>query len=283
MQKTLVALMRHTDIRVIYAVMVVFYLPFYFLTRPSAVQAQYRYFRERLSFSRVKAIRGTWTNFYNFGQVVLDRFAAHAGKRYRYIVEDKNLFYDLVSEPQGFMVFSSHLGYFEMAGYELTTPLKKMNVVLYAGDTQVVMENRKRLLAEHNIHLIPLQPDLSHVYAINNALSNGEIVAMPADRRIGDSKSVAVPVLGKEAKLPMGPFAIAVTRNEIVRVVFVVKEKWDTYHIFIRPLAVPSEGTTRQRIRDLAAGYAGLLTDMAKRYPTQLYNYYDFWADKTWL
>ena len=283
MQRALVGLLRRTDIRIIYAVMAVFYLPFYLLSRPSAAKAQYRYFRERQGNSRAKALCSTLRNFYNFGQVVIDRFAAHAGKKFRFEIEHRELFYDLVTEERGFMVLSSHLGNFEMAGYELSTPLKKMNVVLYAGDTEIVMENRRKLLALHNIHLIPLQKDLSHVFAINNALANGEIVAMPADRRVGEGKTVSVPILGKDAKLPMGPFALAVTREETVRVVFVVKARWDTYHIYIHPLPTKEEGTVRERIADLAGQYGELLTAMARKYPTQLYNYYDFWSDDTWL
>ncbi len=283
MQRALVGLSRRTDIRIIYAVMAVTYMPFYLLSRPSAAKAQYRYFRERQGYSRAKALCSTLWNFYKFGQVVIDRFAAHAGRKFRFEIEHRELFYDLVTEERGFMVLSSHLGNFEMAGYELSTPLKKMNVVLYAGDTEIVMENRRKLLATHNIHLIPLQKDLSHVFAINNALADGEIVAMPADRRVGEGKTVSVPILGKGAKLPLGPFALAVTRDEIVRVVFVVKERWDTYHIYIYPLPVRAEGTVRERIADLAGQYGELLTQMARKYPAQLYNYYDFWSDDTWI
>jgi len=282
MQRTLVGLLRKTDVRVGYGLMAMM-LPFYMLSRPSAVIVQYRYFRDRHHYSRCKAIGGALRNFYAFGQVVIDRFAAHAGKTFSFEIENRNLFYDLVTEERGFIVLSSHLGNFEMAGYELSTPLKKMNVVLYAGDTEVVMENRRRMLAPHNIHLIPLQKDLSHVFEINTALSNGEIVAMPADRRVGESKTVSVPVLGKEAKLPLGAFALAVTRDEIVRVVFVMKEKWDSYHIYIKPLPITDEGTMRERITELAKRYGELLTEMAQKYPTQLFNYYDFWSDETWI
>lgn len=282
MQRALVKILRTLDVRCIYAVMVL-WLPFYILFRPSATRVQYRYFRERQHFGICKSMLFTWRNFYAFGEAIMDRFAAHAGRTFRFNIENRHLFYDLVTGECGFIVLSSHLGNFEMAGYELSTPLKKMNVVLYAGDTDVVMENRRRILAQHNIHLIPLQKDLSHVFAINNALSDGEIVAMPADRRIGDGKTISVPVLGKDAKLPMGPFALAVTRDEIVRVVFVLKEKWDTYNIYIKELPLASGGPVRERIADLAKRYADLLTEMALRYPTQLFNYYDFWSDETWL
>ena len=282
MQRALIRLLRRTDIRLMYAVMVL-WLPFYMLFRPSTVRVQYRLFRERLGYSRMKSMRSVCRNFYNFGQVVIDRFAAHAGKRFEYVIENKELFYDLADTEDGFIVLSSHLGNFEMAGYELTTPKKKMNVVLYAGDTEVVMENRERILASHNIALIPLQKDMSHVYAIGNALSNGEIVAMPADRRVGDGKTVSVPVLGKEAKLPMGPFALAVTREDKVLVVFVVKDNSRMYHIYVRALPIPMEGKVRERINAFANQYGAMLSEMIRRYPTQLYNYYDFWSEEKWL
>ena len=70
MQRALLSLMRRTDIRFIYSIMVVFYLPFYLISRPSAVRVQYKYFREHMLYSRTKAIRGVWCNFYNFGAYV---------------------------------------------------------------------------------------------------------------------------------------------------------------------------------------------------------------------
>lgn len=282
MQRSLVKMLRCLDVRCLYAFMVT-WLPFYILFRSSATRAQYRYFRLRQGFGVWKSMYYTWCNFYAFGQVIMDRFAAHAGRKYKFVIDNRQLFYDLVTEPQGFIVLSSHLGNFEMAGYELSTPNKKMNVVLYAGDTETMMENRRRLLAEHNIHLIALQKDMSHVYEINNALADGEIVSMPADRRVGDSKSVTANVLGAPAKLPAGPFALAASREEIVRVVFVVKERWDTYHIYIEPLEQPTSGTVREKMQVLADQFAALLTKMAKRYPKQLFNYYDFWSDAPWL
>jgi len=282
MQRTLVKMLRHFDVRLIYAFMVL-WLPFYLLSRPSAVSAQYRYYRHRQHFRQLKSAWFVLANFYRFGQVIMDRFAAYAGRKFNYIIDQRDLFYNYVDKADGFMILSSHLGNFEMAGYELSTPLKRMNVVLYAGDTEEVMKRREELLATHNIHLISLQQDMSHVFEMHNALANGEILAMPADRRMGSLKSVTVNVLGSPAKLPMGPFVLAVSRNETVRAVFVMKEKWDTYHIYIEPLEQPFEGTRNERIQYVANQYADLLTKLAKRYPAQLYNYFDFWSDQPWL
>ena len=282
MQRFLVKILRTLDVRCIYMFMAT-WLPFYRIFRPRTARVQYRYFREILGYSAFKSWRYQWRNYYAFGQVIMDRFAAFAGRKFKFVIENRHLFYDLVNEPKGFMVLSSHLGNFEMAGYELATPDKRMNVVLYAGDTQTVMENRERLLASHNIHLIALQEDMSHVYQINAALDKGEIVAMPADRRMTDGKTINVTILDHECKLPAGPFALAAARDEIVRVVFVVKDKWDTYHIYIEPLEMPVKGTVREKMQALANQYAALFTTMAKRYPTQLFNYYDFWSDEVWL
>ena len=282
MQRALVKMSRHLDVRLIYAFMVL-WLPFYLLSRPSAVRAQYCYFRLRQGFGRVRAAWFVLVNFYRFGQVIMDRFAAYAGKSFTFIIEHRELFYDYVTEPDGFMILSSHLGNFEMAGYELSTPLKRMNVVLYAGDTEEVMKRREALLAKHNIRLIALQPDLSHVFEMNNALANGEVLAMPADRRMGSTKSLTADVLGSPAKLPMGPFMLAVSRNERLLAVFVMKEKWNTYRIYIEPIEQQVSGTKNERMQYLANQYADLLTRLAKWYPTQWFSYFDFWSDKLWL
>ena len=282
MQRALVRMLKHTDVRLIYAFMVL-WLPFYLVSRPSAVSAQYRYFRLRQGFGRLKSAAFVLANFYRFGQVIMDRFAAYAGRKFEYVIEHRELFYDYVDKPKGFIMLSSHLGNFEMAGYELSTPNKRMNVVLYAGDTEEVMRRRAELMAEHNIRMIALQEDLSHVFEMNNALSDGEVLAMPADRRLGSAKTLTADVLGAPAKLPAGPFVLAVSREERVIAVFVMKEKWSRYHVFIEQLEQRSDGTRLERQQHLANQYAALLTTLAKRYPAQYYNYFDFWSDKPWL
>lgn len=75
------------------------------------------------------------------------------------------------------------------------------------------MEGRQEQFSEHNIAMIPVKEDMSHLFKINEALVNQEIVSMPADRVMGSSKTIPTEFLGKTAHFPSGPFAVATMRN----------------------------------------------------------------------
>ena len=71
----------------------------------------------------------------------------------------------------------------------VTNFLNAINALVFGGETETVMENRQRLLSQNNMNMIAVKEDLSHLFAINAALDNGEMVSMPADRIFGSQKS----------------------------------------------------------------------------------------------
>ena len=82
MHKWLIRLLRFTDVRILYAFTSVFVIPVCLLINPSA-GIIYRFFRERMGFGRLKSALKTYQNHCLFGQVVIDRFAMYAGKKFR--------------------------------------------------------------------------------------------------------------------------------------------------------------------------------------------------------
>jgi predicted LPLAT superfamily acyltransferase len=118
---------------------------------------------------------------------------------------------------------------------------------------------------------------MSHLFLIDHALQEGEIVSMPADRLIGSQKTVTVSLLGAEALLPLGPFSVATMRGLDVLAVNVMKDSWPSYKIFVTPLVYDKQAARKEQIRQLADGYAAELERMLQQYPTQWYNFFDFW------
>ena len=45
---------------------------------------------------------------------------------------------------------------------------------------------------------------MGHLFEINAALANGEVVSMPSDRVFGSDKHLAIDFLGEKAKFPYG-------------------------------------------------------------------------------
>lgn len=276
MHKWLIRLLRYTDTRVLYAFAAIFIVPVCLIVNP-AQRITYRYFRDRCGMLWLRAVIKTYVNFYMFAQVVIDKFAMYAGRKFKTEIEGYDYFLTLAGKEGGFIQLSAHIGNYEIAGYTLTAEKKRFNALVFAGEKESVMRNRNRMFGDRNIRMIAIKPDMSHIFLINNALSDGETVSMPADRVIGSQKTMAVTLLGKEAHLPAGPFTVATMRGLPVIAVNVMKTAHDTYKIYVTPLRYDLSAPRRQQARQLADAYAAEIGRMMTMYPEQWYNYFDFW------
>ena len=224
----------------------------------------YRFFRDRFGFGPWKSFRKVYANHYRFGQIILDRFGVYAGKKYHFITEGQEQMDELEKHPEGFVNLSSHVGNYEIAGYSLKPKSKRFNALVYAGETATVMENRQKLLTQNNMSMIPVREDMSHLFELNAAIDRGEIVSMPADRIYGSQKTTECMFLGSTARFPLGAFAIATKKKVPMLSVFVMKEGYRTYHAYVRKI-------------NTAQDFASDLEEIVRRYPTQWFNYFDFW------
>ena len=277
MQRSLIAMFRVLPLWLLYGVMALV-VPFYMLFSRKSYQAIYCFFRDRMGYGRWKSFWSVYVNHFRFGQVVLDRFGAYAGKQYHFLNDGQERMNELETHPEGFMMLSSHVGHYEMAGYSLKPKRKKINALVYAGETATVMENRQRILSQNNMNMITVKEDLSHLFALNAALDNGDIVSMPADRIFGSQKSVECQFFGAKANFPLGGFAMAVQKGVSVLAVFVMKEGMKTYHAYVREIECDRQASKREQMAQLAQSFAEQLESIVRRYPTQWFNYFDFWA-----
>ena len=274
MQRTLIRLFRVLPLGVLYGCMALV-IPFYMLFG-NGFKASYRFFRKRMGYGAVKSFFHVYKNEFEFGKVVLDRFAAFGGKRFNMSIPRMDLFYSLCEGEDGFIQLSSHVGNYEMMGYSRISP-KRINALVYSGETATVMQNRGILFGETNVRMVPVSEDLSHIFSLNNALADGEIVSLPGDRVFGSQKTVECRFFGDSASFPAGPFTLAVQRNVPVLSVFVMKEGRRDYKVLLELLPKP-EGTSKQeRIQAMADAYAAALEAVVRQYPDQWYNFYDFW------
>ena len=263
MQRSLIAMFRVVPLWLPYGVMALV-VPFYMIFNRKGYKAMYRFFRDRMNYGRWKSFWKVYVNHFRFGQIILDRFGVYAGKKYRFITEGQELMDELEKHPEGFVNLSSHVGNYEIAGYSLKPKSKRFNALVYAGETATVMENRQKMLSQNNMSMIPVKEDMSHLFLLNNAIDNGEIVSMPADRIFGSQKAVECQFFGEKARFPMGAFALAAKKNVAMLAVFVMKDSYKTYHAYVRGIKN-------------AQDFADNLEEIVKRYPTQWFNYFDFW------
>ena len=117
---------------------------------------------------------------------------------------------------------------------------------------------------------------------MNAAIDNGDVVSMPADRRLGSAKSFDCQFFGATAAFPAGPFIFVAQKDIPVFAVFVMKEKALTYRLKVVRLSYMQSGhqTIRQSSNHLAQCFAKELENIVDAYPHQWFNYYDFWCRK---
>ena len=276
----LIVLFKFANIRIGYFLMSLV-IPFYMIFACKRARAIYRFFRKQFNYSRWKSFVKTYKNHFIFGQVVLDRFAIFAGNKNYF--ESEIIGYEHFSRlekgDKGFIIASSHIGNFEIGGYLLQLENKRMNALVYSGETKTVQSNRAKVLENNNINLIPVLDDMSHLFAVNAALQNGEIVSMPCDRHLGSNKSVECDFLNGKADFPIGAFAIAATFDVEVLAVFIIKESCKKYTAYVRSVKIDQKDneTKRERVERYVRSYVKEVETIVKEYPEQWFNYYEFW------
>lgn len=276
LHKSLIWTLRFIDVRLLYLFASVFVVPVCLILNDSRRTA-YRYFRDRHGYGRIRATWATYINHCKFAQVVIDKFAMYAGKKFEVEVIGMDRFNELASKDEGFLHLSSHIGNYEIAGYTLVSERKTINAVVYAHEKASVMENRNNMFTKTNIRMITLRQDMSHLFEIDQALCNGDIVSFPTDRFMGQAKCVECTFLGKTAKFPQGPFSVATMRGLDVLAVNVMKTGLVKYRIYVTPLQYDKEAPRREQLRQLSQAYVAELEKRVLEYPEQWYNFFDFW------
>ncbi len=277
MHRNLVRIVRHVPLRLMYGFVAIFVVPFYFAFS-KGYKPMYHYFNRRLGYRPLRAFFSVYRNYCRFSQVILDRFYMFSGGKFDMEVENYHLYQELADGEPGFMILSAHVGCYELAGYTLVATKKRFNALAFGEEAEAIVENRERLFKNTNIRIIPVKDDLSHLFALNEALDNGESVSFPSDRLLGKQRTVECEFLGASALFPMGPFALAAQRDLPVLTVNVMKTSAKSYKVYVNRLQ--KEGETRQeRINAYVRQYVGHLEEVLRLYPEQWFNYYEFWND----
>lgn len=276
MQRALVGIIRHTDIRLVYALMHIWLL-WYVLVRPVPRNGAYVFHRRR-GRTRFQAAVDVYRSFYHFGKAIVDRFAVYAGYEFTVTMCNKDIYDECVQSRSGVIMLFSHLGNTEMAGYLLNAPCKRMHILVYGGESPVVAGNRAKVMERNNIDMIIARPDdMSHIFRISEILGHGDVLGLAADRRMGDA-TLTCTFMGRAAQLPAGAFRICAATKMPVLLLFTIKDTAKSYRVFCERLDINAALPKKQQEQDLADRFARRLEDMAMRYPYQWFNMYDFWA-----
>lgn len=272
-------MLRVIDVRILYVFSYIFIVPPTLIFNKKARKSTFNFYRKGFNFGRWKSGLMTYKNHCAFSQVVIDKFAMYAGKKFKITIDHYEFFKELALGEKGFLQLSSHIGNYEVAGYSLKVEKKRMNALVFGGEKESVMANRSKMFGDKHIRMIPMTSDMEYLFVIDKALNDGEIVSMPADRVFGSQKVFDINFLGYPARFPQGPFVLGAMKQVPVLFVAVMKTGSKKYHIIIRRLGNPTDKNIREGAAILAQNYVKALEETVRLYPTQWYNYFDFWKN----
>lgn len=243
-----------------------------------STKSTYYLFRRRLKYSRWSAAFQVYRSYFTFGRIQLDRIAIGAGLKNKYSFEFDGIHYinELLAKKKGGILLTAHIGNFNLAQHFFSDKHDSavVNLIMTDLEHQEIKNYLESVTGKSPIKTIILQDDLSHIFLMNEALKNNELLVFAADRYYKNAKTYKENLLGSPAKFPQGPFKIA-TRNLIpVLFVHIMRERDFHYHFYARPyIGKPDDPN------ELLKAYLVDLEKMVKKYPHQWYNYYDYWND----
>ncbi|WP_335965153.1 lipid A biosynthesis acyltransferase [Galbibacter sp. PAP.153] len=253
---------------------------YYFLFSFKSNKAIYYYFSKRRQYPFLKSIIAIYKSYFIFGQTLIDKTAISAGLRNNFTYEFDGIdkLKKLLDDGNGGILISAHVGNFEIAEFFLNEidENSQINIVTTDSEHKAIKNYLETVTSKSEIKFILIKDDLSHIYHINSALNNNELVCFTGDRYFEGTKYLEIDFLNKPAKFPAGPFLLASRLQTPVAFVYVMKETLKHYHLYTRM----SPAKHRDE-KGLLRSYVESVEEMLNKYPYQWFNYYDFWEDKT--
>lgn len=261
------------------------FVAFYFFLFAKSTKTSLKYFREILGYSKWKSYRATYTNYYIFGQTLIDKVALLAGMKSKFSIihegHEENLA-SLKKTGKGSILLSAHIGNWEIAGQMLESLNTKFNVLIYDNEAERMKEYMNEVMVKKNFKIIAIKEgEMGHLVELHKAFSDNEWVVMHGDRYMPNTPTIEKKFMGKMAKFPLGPFVMAAKFGVPVTIVFAVKESKYQYHFFAKsPITVKRARTEKElqvAVNEISDKYVVEVETMLKKYPTQWFNFYDFW------
>jgi len=260
------------------------FVAFYFLFTKST-KTSLKYFREIHGYKGFKVYQAAYENYFLFGQILLDKVAMLSGVKTNFTIEheghEENLD-SLTASGKGSILLSAHIGNWEIAGQMLDSLNTKFNVLMYDNEAEKIKEYMSKVMGKKSFNVIAIRDgDMGHLVELHKAFANNELVVMHGDRFLPGTATLKKNFMGKIAEFPAGPFVMAAKFGVPITLVFAAKETSTHYHFFARtPIEVKRSRTkedTEKAVKEVSDRYIEELELMVKRYPTQWFNFYDFW------
>lgn len=195
-------------------------------------------------------------------------------------VHGEALMQKCVADGRGVFLIGAHMGSFEViralgrrhAGL-------KVAMAMYEENARKINDMLAAINPAAQQDVIALGR-IDAMLKISEALDRGALVGMLADRTLRDDATLAVPLLGSPAPLPLGPFRMAaILKRPVIFMTGLYLGK-NRYEIHFEMLADFSQVARTQRQAEIERAverYAALLEKYCRRAPYNWFNFFNFW------
>ena len=183
---------------------------------------------------------------------------------------------------RGAILLGAHLGSFEAMRATGSLQEFRINIVAYWENARMITRFLEEAGADFRGRVIEIRPgDPSYIFAVQEAVEAGEMVAILGDRIGVNEKTTTVDFLGAPARLPVGPYTMAAVLKCPLYLTFGLYRGGNRYDLYCEPLCerleLPRKGR-QEAIAGVAQRYADRLAHFCREAPDNWFNFYDFWG-----
>ncbi len=262
-----------------------FICPYFYLFAPKAVKSHNQYFK--ILYPEMGFLKRQFLivqTFYKLGQVLIDNLYTQSddSKYFSLSRNGRDHIRETLEKNKGFILVGSHVGGWMFsskifnADKTLGIELPTINIVEF--DTGAGNRSKDKIESS-KINFIT-NSDNAAIFKINQAITQNEIVIFMGDRVVNHNIEL-VPFMGKLAALDSTAFKIAVTKKAPMSFTFGFKGTNQTYDLFITPpvlMDTSGDMDKSQAVLKLMMNYTETLEQFLNKYPTQWFNFFQFWS-----
>lgn len=227
-------------------------------------------------------------HWYSYAAVVLDRvfLLGDRSRDFAVEIEHEEVVLDATRQGRGALLLVSHFGSFEVMRVigrrQRRVPLRIVVDRQHGAMLTQLLEALDPALAAGVIDASQRGPQLA--LALKQALEQGHLLGLMADRTRAGQRTTAVTLMNRPARLPEDPWILASVLQVPVILGFGIYEGGNRYRIRFELLAQRVRLPRADRaaaIQACAQAYADRLEVQVRAAPYNWFNFFDFWTDET--
>lgn len=259
---------------------------YFLLTATEARRASRAYLNRVLG--RAAGWPDIWNHFHTFAVVSVDRLFFLSGRFSDFTIEvnGAEVFQRYVDQGQGCILLVSHAGSFDVMRVPAVRthdlPVRILMDRQHNSRAAGLIDAMDPELAKTIIDSNQPAPDLA--LSLDQAIRDGQLVGIMADRAAPGERVMRCEFLGGQADLPVGPWLLGLILKAPIIVCFGLYHGGRRYQLDFELLSERLSAPRQQRDREIARFmqcYADRLEHYIRQAPCNWFNFYDFWIDET--